>query len=92
MGAPRPLICRTPVLGTGETIKWAVATAMSHRQREQSEDPETATRALRRFARWLHTSIERPPKVPLTRTEKMLARVLQNQNDGDELQRIIDED
>ena len=67
-------------------------TKSGYRQREQSEDPEIATKALRRFARWLHTSIERPPKVPLSRTEKMLARVLQNQNDGDELQRIIDED
>ena len=67
-------------------------TKSGYRNREQSEDPEEATKALRRFARWLHAAVDRPPKVPLTRTEKMLARVLQNQNDADELQRIIDED
>ena len=67
-------------------------TKSGYRNREQSEDPEEVTKALRRFARWLHAAVDRPPKVPLTRTEKMLARVLQNQNDADELQRIIDED
>ena len=61
------------------------------RCRDQSAEP-IALKALRRFASWLHTKIERPPKIPLTRTEKMLARVLINQNDRDELQRIIDED
>ena len=46
-----------------------------YRVRKQPNDPDTCTRALRRFAKWLHRGDE-DPKKPMDKKERMLTWIL----------------
>ena len=59
-----------------------------YRCREQSKDPDEATKALRTFARWI---VQNPaePTQPLQRSEKMMAAMLKPMGGEQDVQDIL---
>ena len=59
-----------------------------YRCREQSKEPDEATKALRSLARWIVQNPNEPTQ-PLQRSEKIMAAVLKRMGGGQDMQDIL---
>ena len=62
-----------------------------YRCREQSKDPDEATKALRTFSRWVVQNPDEPTQ-PLKRGEKFMAAMLRRMGGEQDVQDILAED